>query len=983
MTYSWTLNGTVVGATSTYTVPASAVTGDVIEVTVTDADGNTASDSAIVSGLTIVSVEPTTAAGTNGAGNLIGYKYVRIFFSESLASLDTSEVEIRNVKSKQLYSIESLKLSSTGLFADIILYGSNDADGTTFLMPNTPYVATVEHNGLVDSLEFELPATVADEVVVGVDEDENVIYTQYSERTQAIHYGWTEGAPDVDDYNLGVSYDGNIGELLGRTVNFGFNGDEVITDLTVQDEVVVIDTMKYVDANGNGQVDKKDYFETNDGDKYYFEESNSATKNLTHYILANNSDLDFDATFNPTDGDVFDYVKLVLNPTGTIATVVYNENRTDYLMVESVDDTVVIADKQTSMNFKNYTIFAGDNLISTDDLEVGDVVYYSIPDKFAYVYNSEISGEMDNVIHEKLDIDGTTYKWTNSKYYDTPNKKYVTLTAGTDAQSVASQKYLNSLDPDDVQLVLDMNGGVSYVDGTVVGEAETTTTTYIVADETVQSTVGFDEIIKLVANDGSAGTTLKFNPMDLKSVNGESGKMDTVTPAAGGAGSFSFKPTDNSPGAIAVTPKTDIKYTELIDIVTDNATGDIVGYKELGTLNVGKTTGTAIKITATSSNDKINSTTSKVTDGNGNTYALTASTKIWVVVNKDGTTALDGTKADSIKQYKFSEFSMGTTALADANIVGYVYPDKANAKHIVLVQAKGKEAAAWDDGDETTITGIVVGETFVAKSDGSDTNVVKTITIKDATGTEIALDANGVVTTAVAPGDYVAVTYTDADTKVKTIAESAWTWDSQDAVVTYDSGALELDSGDTVRPASNCLVLQHYTLGGVDYWDPITIGEITSSVNGWTVKYNEVSREGTDVRADFIVVDKDAATRSATSAVAAAAIAADYNEVAQATVTVSDTAAATRTFTFKDKTGTTATAATLTPTTTGANNTAAAATGVVTVTYGADGDTTLTIVYTGTNGKYKRTWVYTVTGATPNITSHTFVSDSGPVEITT
>ena len=87
VTYSWTLNGTVVGATSSYTVPASAVTGDIIAVTVTDADGNTDTDTAIVSGLTIAAVEPTTEA--TGA---IGYKYIRIFFSEPLSSLDASEI---------------------------------------------------------------------------------------------------------------------------------------------------------------------------------------------------------------------------------------------------------------------------------------------------------------------------------------------------------------------------------------------------------------------------------------------------------------------------------------------------------------------------------------------------------------------------------------------------------------------------------------------------------------------------------------------------------------------------------------------------------------------------------------------------------------------------------------------------------------------------------------------------------------------------
>ena len=887
VTYSWTLNGTVVAATPTYTVPASAVTGDAIEVTVTDADGNKATARATVSGLTIAAVEPTTAAGTNGAGLLIGYKYVRIFFSEPLSSLDASEVEIRDVKSKQLYSIESLKLSSTGLFADVVLAGSYDADGTTFLMPNVPYVATIDHDGMLDSLEFELPATVADEVVIAVDEEENKIYTLPSGRTQGIHASLV-GA--IDDYYLGLSYSGNIGELLGRTVNFSYDGDDVITDLTVQDEVVVIDTMKYVDPNKNG-LDKKDYMETNTGDKYYFETSDSATKNETNFILANNDNatvgfaaVPLGAALGADDGKGFDYVRLTLNPNGTIATMAYNEDRTDWLMVESVDDQVVIADKNTSMNFTGYTIFDGEALISTDDLEVGDVVYWSVADSFAYVYNDEVSGELSNVIDQKLDIDGTTYNWVGSKYYDTPNKKYVTLKAGDDAESVASQKYLNSLDPDEVTITLKMDGTIAFVDGDVVGEEEPTTTTYIIAGGSSQKTVSFDEIVRIPANDGTDKATLDFNPMNLKSLDGKSGKVKATTDlTANTSFTFTYKDDNGVEQTITKAAANDFAYTELVDITTDNSTGAIVGVKELasGGASAGNQK-TAVAITGTSSQNKINSGTKTVSVGGGKSYALTASTKVWVVVNATGDTS-----AASVKMVKFSDFAQGTAAIGTKDAGGinnafaaYVYPDKANAKHIVIVQTyadanptAGNSSKAWETGETDKVLGVVVGETLVAKSDGSDALVVKTITVKDATGTEISLDADGQVATTVAAGDLVEVEYTKSGLAVVKIDDSyAWATGIQPGAVEYDSSVIKLYEGEELRPYSDCLILKHYTVGAVDHWDPITISEINSSKDGWNVKYHAVSQDGTKKTVDFVIVDDNGVARSAYDAVVQTAV---------------------------------------------------------------------------------------------------------------
>ena len=98
-------------------VPASAKDGDEIKVTVTDELGNKAEDTVYVGGLTILYVEPTTA----GAADDTGYKYIRATFSTALTELAPSQIEIRRKSDKQLYSVDTVKLSADGTFADITL----------------------------------------------------------------------------------------------------------------------------------------------------------------------------------------------------------------------------------------------------------------------------------------------------------------------------------------------------------------------------------------------------------------------------------------------------------------------------------------------------------------------------------------------------------------------------------------------------------------------------------------------------------------------------------------------------------------------------------------------------------------------------------------------------------------------------------------------------------------------------------------------
>ena len=280
--------------TATYTVPASAKDGDEIKVTVTDKDGNTASDSVYVGGLTILKVEPLAQGET--------YKYVKAYFSTALDSLNPSEIEIRGKKDQKLYSIQTAVLSTDGMAADLTLYGNTDSDSTTFLRANTTYVMTLTQNGQSTSLEFELPAYATDKIVTSVDMSKNTITTDWSGKT-----GET-GASGI--FNVAGKYTGNLGSLIGRTVNYQYDTDNNLTAFDVEDAEVVYGAMKFV--NDNDDLKKAYFKDALTGETYKVNrDSSTASKNYTWFYAAE----DGDGFGIPTAGKTYNYVNSFLTLT--------------------------------------------------------------------------------------------------------------------------------------------------------------------------------------------------------------------------------------------------------------------------------------------------------------------------------------------------------------------------------------------------------------------------------------------------------------------------------------------------------------------------------------------------------------------------------------------------------------------------------------------------------------------------------------------
>ena len=835
--------------TATYTVPASAKDGDEIKVTVTDKDGNTASDSVYVGGLTILKVEPLAQGET--------YKYVKAYFSTALDSLNPSEIEIRGKKDQKLYSIQTAVLSTDGMAADLTLYGNTDSDSTTFLRANTTYVMTLTQNGQSTSLEFELPAYATDKIVTSVDMSKNTITTDWSGKT-----GET-GASGI--FNVAGKYTGNLGSLIGRTVNYQYDTDNNLTAFDVEDAEVVYGAMKFV--NDNDDLKKAYFKDALTGETYKVNrDSSTASKNYTWFYAAE----DGDGFGIPTAGKTYNYVKLVLNPDGTVSTANIVETLGKNLFVTSVDGTKIIQDKNNAFDLDGYIIVKDDEYIAPGDVEIGDVVFINTNLKFADVYTNEISGEISNVISGKLDIDDTTYNWSGSQYYSADDDEYKTLSTDNNE---ASQAYLNSLDTEtDTTIWIARNKNIVYIDGTVVGQTKYTYETYLVT-KTAKS---YQESLKNKFNvdvfDGTDTTTVTIDLSQLKFYKGVAGKYEVATADeaqwAADNQAWNFTGTsDNKYDAADLVPGVALAQGSLVKFMY-NSTGAIVGLSNdedsedavlTGAATGSSLNGTDALKTADSPNLKKDSKklVQDMTVTATGVYKMGDYTNLWIWNEK-------GAKDDAYSKTVLTDYTNEIVTNNGSKMVGLSYRlDGTKVTDLVVHLTDDSFAEA----ETNTINGVLVDFTKKNKDDDS-TQVLNTITIYGTDGVKTKYYADGKIEgiTNANKHDYVTLTQ-NKDTELITAAAKAEDWESTDPAKgtlsdTFSNEKLIMDDANNteVKTVSDGVILLRYTEEGsikykvVDYTD---VNVLTGTVYVWYNKTN-VSKDGKKVDSDMIVVEQEA-----------------------------------------------------------------------------------------------------------------------------
>ena len=955
VTYKWTINGKGAVTTATYTVPADANSGDAIKLVVTDADGETAEDTVYVGGFTILAVEPTTDQTNNG------YKYIRAYFSGSLNSLEPEDIVIRDKKTNQLYSVDTVKLSADGTYADITLFGSVLEGGTMFLSGGTEYVMTIAKDGSVDSYEFELPNFSSDMLVTKVNLKDGKVTLGRTDRTNA--------GTAIGEFEVGDVFADNLGTLVGRTVNVGVNSDNEIESINANDAEVVYGVMKYVEkGEAAGTPEAKDYFQDVVTEtKYYLShESAKASKINTTKVINVVDGADMLDTPDLTDGAVYSYAKLVLNPNGTVSCAVLDGDAwDDYMRVVTVDDTLVTESTANAFDFDGYTIEKDGEYITTDKLEEDDIIYFEGTNKFAEVFSIVVDGTPSGINSTSIKIDGVSYKWNNLdhatdvRYYDDGDEAYLPLNATKG--NVDAQKYLESLDSEiGVTAYLNRLGDIVYIDGVVTGTSATTDEYYVTTSAAAGYTQALNSYIKFKVSDGTE-QTIEIPVSQIKKFNGVAGKMtgEAGTEDDGSDYEFTFDATadeDDATASFTADEAKDLITSGELVKLTKDSTGKIIGITLVDNVTDGAD---IVKTTVDFAVDidgkgkaVLKPSSSKVETDDGMIVKLTDDTNIWVHTVK-------GTKT-TVSKVKFEDYTKTTLDLAAAETMKVFTKGSSVTDILILETITDDVSNAFEIADKSSAEGIVISYTAKKNADG-DANYIDTITIMEIDGTQVEYEASVENLAIPNEGDYIELTLDKNTGEIVGVASNVWSYiDWLDTAKTYTKlTQLECEDGTSVQADKTALVVKRsYNTDGSAKYTKTTMNQINTSSKEMVVQIHEKYYNSDDavVFADFIVVEEDP------DAEAVAEAGQEYLRLAGMTFTVANPTDAASTITIEDANGD---AVTETVTVTSSDDTkggANAAGGVVTTTYTDDGQVVLTITVEGADGHYKRvvTWVYTL-----------------------
>ena len=726
---------------------------------------------------------------------------------------------------------------------------------------------TLTQDGESTSLEFELPAYATDMIVTSVDLEKNTITTDWSGRTGDVRVPGT--------FNVAGKYNGNLGTLIGRTVNYGYDTDNNLTSFSLDDAEVIYGAMKFV--NDSNDLTKAYVKDALTGETYKVNKSSvTAAKNLTWFYAAE----DGDGFGTPVAGTTYDYVKLVLNPDGTISTANIVTALAQNLYVTEVDGTKVIQDKSHTFDLDGYIIVKDDKYIEPEDIELGDVVFINTTLKFADVYTNEISGEISNVISGKLDIDETTYNWDGAQYYDPDDDVYKTLSKDDDDEG--AQAYLNSLDTEeDTTIYIARDKDIKYIDGTVIGQTKYTYETYLIT----KTAKTYQESLKNKFNvdvfDGTDTETVTIDLNQLKYYKGVEGKYEPTTEndwkdgAAGTTWNFTgkSKATYDVPGDVA--PDTVLVQGSLVKFMYDS-TGTIVGLSDTenamvatlnATVNASSIDGTN-KLSQTGSPNLKKGTSKlvqKLSDQTKDVYKMGDYTNLWIWNEKNS--AAEGTnKDDTYTKVILTDFENEIVTNEAVNFEALSY--RVDGTKVVDLVVKIKGNSAFATAETNTINGIMTASTKKNNSEDSS-QVINTITIYGTDGKKVTYTADGDLAdvTDAKNGDYVTLTQ-NKETELITAATRSGNWSAAAGRRGYIAADEDFSSEKLVVTVGNNKVDVTTVSGGVillrykeenstkykivDYSD---VNVLDGVVNVW---YNltNVNDAGDKVNSDMILVEQ-------------------------------------------------------------------------------------------------------------------------------
>ena len=362
VTYSWSINGTVYATSESITVPSGTAVGSIISVVVTDAEGNTGSDSVITVDTKELALESVEDA-SGGAGNV-----VIAYFNKSVGNLQPGDIQIRELATDQLTTVESVSMSSDGLTATMTLTNTSAAGAAAAtLTPNVDYRMIVTSNGETAEKVFYIPMTVPDVTIYGVDPTKKTLTGGMLSNAA--------GAAAV--YNVPEDLEVDYANLLGETVTIKYDKTNTLISINKKaGEKVIYGAFKEF-RNSTSDYGLQDLATET---KYY---PNTGTGTAA---LSNSFQVPYETGANPTiktaagtytDGTTYKYGKLVLNTNGTIKNFLHLTKWSGCMMVASTDGNYIVGVNGQEQTLKDYTILLDGESITVDDIEEDDIVFYN------------------------------------------------------------------------------------------------------------------------------------------------------------------------------------------------------------------------------------------------------------------------------------------------------------------------------------------------------------------------------------------------------------------------------------------------------------------------------------------------------------------------------------------------------------------------------------------------------------------------------
>ena len=510
VSYSWSINGSVYATSESITIPSGTAVGSIISVVVTDAEGNTGSDSVITVEETELALRDVEAGAAIRGTLPAQYNIVLAYFNTAVGDLTATDVQIRRVSDDQLFSVSKVEMSSDKKTATLTLANSDAAGAAvTGLLANVDYKLIVTTSEGTASKEFYIPATLADVTVTGIDTSKNTITVG----------AWTAAAPAGAGTTLTIpdELEADLNNLLGETVTVKFDKKNIVSSISKKaGETVIYSAFKEVVPASGQQYLQDQYSE----EKFYVQATGTAAipvsveyafdaanagwtlyGNAGGAVTANASGF-----FN---GDTFKYGKLILNDNGTIKAFLHLTSWSDFIMVDSTLDDYIIGVNKQEQTLKDYTLLSAGYTIDIDDIEEGDVVFYNTTYKMAEVYDDVNVGELqavyDNAVFKFQDKDRDG---SGAKYFD-----------GTTAKTVTTD-YLKALDNggEDITVYYDRSLTPVFVLGDPDEVVTTSKEKLVLTAEGAGFMVKTDDILRLKGFDGSSTVTEEINVADLKQV---------------------------------------------------------------------------------------------------------------------------------------------------------------------------------------------------------------------------------------------------------------------------------------------------------------------------------------------------------------------------------------------------------------------------------------------------------------------------------